>query len=82
MRRGVDVGQIDHELHVVEAQRVAGQVRAVPVPLLMRCAVVGGHAAQADLAETDIAAHQRFDDGRIFGWRIRPSNAGVVISAS
>ena len=35
MRMGVHVAEVNHEVHVAEAQRMAGQVGAVAMPLLV-----------------------------------------------
>ena len=61
VRSLVHVGQIDHELDVVHAERMLFPMLLVAVPTLVQRAVVGPHQPQPDLAKAERPAHQRFN---------------------
>jgi len=57
----IDIGGVNHELHVVHPGRMRFPVRAVSMPPLVWFALMRPHVPQADFAETDRPTHQKFN---------------------
>ena len=57
----IDIGEVDHQLHVVHTKRMRLPMRPVTMKPLMGFVIIRSHVAQADLGETDRSSHQKFN---------------------
>ena len=86
MRVGADVGQVDHELDVIHAERVLEPVRLVAVPGTSRFGIQGAHVAKADLQtryDADLAAATKdyHDTSRALGaGQTRATDAATALA--